>query len=100
MATNITACSNFRWLNTWLLLRLKFIRNFKNIFLKLCWYDISEPYSHFGNSQLTVINQLFYCGHKLNFSNIALIIIQTHGIYEIACNCIVEYTFAATPIQI
>lgn len=47
---------------------------------------------------ITAINQFSYLNRKLNFSNIALI--ETHGIYEITFNRMVEHTFVATLIQI
>jgi len=46
----------------------------------------------------TFIDQFFYFGCKPNFHNVALIITHTNGIYEIAYNRIMEYTYVATPI--
>lgn len=51
-------------------------------------------------STITVINQFCYFSHKLNFSSIALIIIEINGIHEITLNYIMGYTFVATLIQI
>lgn len=39
---------------------------------------------------VTVINQFCYFSRKLNFSNVALIITETNGIYEITFNRIME----------
>lgn len=51
-------------------------------------------------STITVINQFCYFSYKLNFSSVALIIIEINGINEITFNYIMEYTFVATLIQI
>lgn len=49
---------------------------------------------------VTLVNQFCYFSHKLNFSNLALIIPETNGIREISLNHIMDYIFVAPLILI
>lgn len=49
---------------------------------------------------VTPVNQFCYFSHKLNFNNVALMMPETNGIYEITFNRIMDYTFVAPLIQI
>lgn len=78
-----------------------FIRNDKKVFFRLHQYHISGPnLLSLWIFTITVVNQFCNFSHKLNFSNLALVIPETNGINEITLNHIMDYTFVAPLIQI
>lgn len=76
---------------------LMFTRNLKIHFSGYTGLTFQGPVLHLlWKCTITQINQFYYFNHKVNFSTIALIVIEMNGIHETTFNHIMEYTFVAT----